>query len=242
MGMREQGDRAQEELMQPVHLYVLDTFADWEPGYLLAELHTGRYLANGDEWPVQVVAATDEPVRSMGGIEVTPDVRVDELEPDDSSLLILPGADTWADPRHERILAVAGQFLDAGVPVAAICGATIAMADAGMLDDRPHTSNDLDALKAMAPNYRGEQHYRTEPVVRDGQLITASGVAPAHFAAAVLRALDAMTDQVADAWLKLNTTQEPRAFYELMELTSPRAAEPSAYEAIGSSRLSSGGP
>ena len=119
---------------------------------------------------------------------------------------------------------MAGRFLDAGVPVAAICGATIAMADKGMLDDRRHTSNDLGALKAMAPRYRGERHYESELAIRDGKLVTASGVAPAHFAAAVLRALDAMTDEVADTWLQLNTTQQPDQFYKLMELTSANAA------------------
>jgi putative intracellular protease/amidase len=209
--------------MKPVHLYVLETYADWEPGYLLAELHTGRYLTGRRSWPVHVVAANKRSVRSMGGMKVTPDISVKELAPDGTSLLILPGADTWTDKRHNSILEVAATFLSRGVPVAAICGATIAMGEAGMLDDRPHTSNDLGALKAMAPNYKGEQHYQSVPVVRDGSLITASGVAPVHFAAATLRMLDAMSDEVADAWLELNTTQEPEHFFTLMQLINREA-------------------
>jgi putative intracellular protease/amidase len=209
--------------MRPVHLYVLDTYADWEPGYLLAELHSGRYLTARRSWPVRVVAATKRSVRSMGGMKVTPDVTVKELTPADSSLLVLPGADTWADKRHAPILDLADAFLNAGVPVAAICGATIAMGEAGLLDGRPHTSNDLGALKAMAPHYKGEQHYQVQPVVRDGCLITASGVAPAHFAVATLRMLDAMSEEVADTWLELNTTREPEQFFKLMALTNPEA-------------------
>jgi hypothetical protein len=27
-----------------VYLYVLDTLADWEPGYVISELNTGRYF------------------------------------------------------------------------------------------------------------------------------------------------------------------------------------------------------
>ena len=30
-----------------VYLYVFDTMADWEIGYLMAELNTGRYFKRG---------------------------------------------------------------------------------------------------------------------------------------------------------------------------------------------------
>jgi putative intracellular protease/amidase len=43
---------------------------------------------------------------------------------------------------------VASRFLDTGVPVAAICGATEALARAGLLDRRPHTSAAPEALAA----------------------------------------------------------------------------------------------
>lgn len=33
-----------KDTMSRIYLYVLDTLADWEPGYILAELHSGRYL------------------------------------------------------------------------------------------------------------------------------------------------------------------------------------------------------
>jgi len=26
------------------YLYIFDTLADWEPGYVIAELHSGRYF------------------------------------------------------------------------------------------------------------------------------------------------------------------------------------------------------
>lgn len=206
--------------MKHVHLYVLNTLADWEPGHLLAELNTGRFLTGHQQWPVKTVAATRAAIHSMGGLAVVPDLTVADLRPEDSHLLILPGAETWSEPQHQAVLTLAAEFLAAGVPVAAICGATIALAQAGMLDNRPHTSNDLDALKYLAPQYRGEQHYQHQPVVQDGNLLTASGVAPAHFAAATLQMLGAMTPDVADAWLTLNTRQDPQAYFKLMELTA----------------------
>lgn len=31
-------------MYKTVYLYVLDTMADWEAGYVIAELHSGRYF------------------------------------------------------------------------------------------------------------------------------------------------------------------------------------------------------
>jgi putative intracellular protease/amidase len=78
----------------------------------------------------------------------------------------------------------ARRFLDAGVPVAAACGATFGLAVAGLLDNRAHTSNAAEYLAASG--YGGGDRFRDEPAVVDGALITASGVAPVHFARAIL--------------------------------------------------------
>ena len=50
--------------------------------------------------------------------------------------------------------AAAARFLDAGVPVAAICGATAGLARAGLLDKRLHTSAAAGYL--MATGTRAE--------------------------------------------------------------------------------------
>lgn len=205
--------------MKPVHLYIQNTFADWEPGYLLAELRTGRYLKGHQQLAVQTVSSSGEDVQSMGGLHVRADLSVTGLRPEDSSLLILPGADTWAEEQHAAILNLTAEFLTAGIPVAAICGATIALAEAGLLDECPHTSNDLGALKYLAPSYQGERHYQARPAVQSGQLVTASGTAPVHFAAATMQMMDVMTPEVAETWLTLHTRQDPEAYARLMELT-----------------------
>ena len=200
------------------HLYVLDTLADWEPGYLIAELNSGRYFAEpGSALPVRTVGATTAPIRTKGGLQLTPDLAVAELDPADSAVLILPGGDTWPEPTHAPILAKAREFLAAGVPVAAICGATIALAQAGLLDDRPHTSNDPGALAQFAPNYRGGAHYVAAPAVVDGDLITATGTAPVEFARAVLDRLGVLRPSTLDAWHRLQTERSTESFVALMD-------------------------
>jgi len=112
------------------------------------------------------------------------------------------------------------ELLDHGTIVAAICGATLGLANAGLLDNRPHTSNDPAALNMFCPHYRGERHYVNEPAVTDGNLITASGLAPVEFAFHVFRKLDVMTPATLSAWHGLFTARKAEFFYALMESLS----------------------
>src|SRR5258706_478500 len=81
------------------------------------------------------VAERKAPVRTSGGITILPDLALDELEPEQSAMLILPGGDTWDAGKNTAALECAGRFLAAGVPIAAICGATAGLARAGILDN-----------------------------------------------------------------------------------------------------------
>ena len=203
-----------------IYLYVLDTLSDWEPGYAIAELNSGRMFAKGaQKITVHTAGATKDPITTMGGIKITPDITVAEINPDEAALLILVGADTWNDPQHQEVLLLTRQFLNAGIPVAAICGATGALATAGILNEYQHTSNDPAYLKQM-PGYSGADNYVMEPAVRDRQLITASGLAPLEFAREIIGILEVVEPAVLTAWYKLYTTRESKYFYELSELTS----------------------
>jgi putative intracellular protease/amidase len=76
-----------------------------------------------------------------------------------------------------------------GAIIAAICGGTLALARAGLLDEVQHTSNAADYLAANASDYRGAELYVDQPrALRDGRIITAPAPAPASFAAEVLMA------------------------------------------------------
>jgi putative intracellular protease/amidase len=197
-------------------LYVFEGMADWEYGYLIAELNSGRYFADrGSKLEVRAVATDLEPVRTMGGLRVLPDATLEELRADSCALLILPGGDGWLDPVHAPVVERARAFLEAGIPVAAICGATIALAQAGLLDDREHASNDLGYLKAVCPSYRGEALYRSEAAVLGRGLITASGVAPVEFTHLVLQSLDAFSRDALEGWLGLYRSHEPKYYYQL---------------------------
>ncbi|GGR83888.1 putative protease YoaZ [Streptomyces aureoverticillatus] len=190
-----------------VHLAVYDTLADWETGYATA------YLARAGH-ELRTVALTREPVTSVGGVRVQPDLALDELRPEDSELLILPGADLWDTGDSLAPFARAARsFLDAGVPVAAICGATAGLAREGLLDDRAHTS--AVPMYLDATGYRGAGRYVESDAVTDGDLITAGPTEPVAFAREVLKRMGAFEGEKLDAWYRLFHDSDPTAYETL---------------------------
>lgn len=202
---------------QQVYLYVLDTMADWEAPYICAELNSGRYFKKGLS-PLKVITVGLEktPVITMGGIKIMPELTLAECNIQNAAALILPGGNTWLDPVHDPIIEMAKKLLAEGVVVAAICGATMALAKAGVLDLRNHTSNNLAYLKMICPDYRGESLYHQDGAVTDGSLITASGLAPVEFAAHILKELNVFKPETLDAWYQLYKTQEEQFYLALM--------------------------
>lgn len=205
--------------MQPkkVYLYVFNTMSDWEYGYLIAELNSGRYFKK-DLAPLKVVTvgANKEMITTMGGLSIQPDISLDECTLESKDLLILPGGTTWREDIHQPILKKIGEALKLGTIVAAICGATEALANMGYLDSRKHTSNDLEYIKMVCPNYKGENFYEMRPAVSGENLVTASGVAPLEFTMEVLKQLDVFAPDTLNAWYNLNKTHNAEYFFQLM--------------------------
>lgn len=87
--------------MFTVYVYVLETLADWELGYITSELHSGRFFKkDAERVSLKTVSYSKEPIHTMGGLTVIPDCLIDDIVVSETSVLLLPGADTWNDPRH----------------------------------------------------------------------------------------------------------------------------------------------
>ena len=196
----------------------MDTLADWEIGYLTAELNSGRYL-DKTKAPTTLVKIgnTPAPVKTMGGISITPEERIDNIVFNEGDLLILPGADTWLEEANQKVLDIVSEIINKKVIIAAICGATVALAKNGILDNRKHTSNDLGFLKMICPEYFGEDYYLEQPVTCDDNLITASGLAAIDFSCEVLKRIKVMRAETLEAWYQLYKTRDGKFFPILME-------------------------
>ena len=127
-----------------IYLYLLDTMADWEVGYILQALSMPQmFPQHTPQYTLKTVAATNAPIKSLGGLTITPDCSLSELRDNEVAALLLPGANTWNDAMHKPILEKVTSYIENGILVAAICGATLALADLGVLNHYLHTSNSL---------------------------------------------------------------------------------------------------
>jgi putative intracellular protease/amidase len=157
-------------------------WADWEAGAVLALLREHLKVQ------IEVATPTGDPETSIGGVLAAADYRFDDPVLSDADLFILVGSEAWSEGETPAISALIRQALADGKPVAGICAGTTALARAGLFAGRKHTSNGKDWLEGVVPGYAGAEHYVDTPkAVTDGKLVSASGLAPVTFAAAVAR-------------------------------------------------------
>lgn len=207
--------------MFTVYVYVLETLADWELGYVTAELNSGRFFKKGVPGvSVKTVGISKRPVKTMGGLTIIPDCVIDDITVNEKSVLLLPGANTWDSPEHSVIIEKAGEFLSAGAIVCAICGATAALANASLLDQRLHTSNGAGYLEMVSPCYRGQNFYVDEPSVSERNLITASSTGALLWAKQIIERLNIFRPDTLDAWYAYFSTGEAQHFFALMQSLS----------------------
>lgn len=157
-------------------------WADWEAGGVLALLR--RYLSV----QIEIATPTGDPETSIGGVLAAADYSFDDPVLSDADVFILIGSDAWSQGENRAISALIRQAFADGKPVAGICAGTTALAHAGLFDGRRHTSNGQDWLESVVPGYAGADRYvDTAKAVTDGKVVSASGLAPVSFAAAVAR-------------------------------------------------------
>lgn len=168
--------------MTTIITILTDGYADWETALLNA--------AARSYYQVDTRFATPggKPVVSSGGLKVTPDLAVEDIDVASIDALVVNGGSIWSQTDAPDIGAALVAARDAGKVVAGICDGTLALARAGLLDTIRHTSNSPDNLPPTG--YRGAGHYQDQPdAVVDGKIVTAAGTAPVSFMGGVMQAL-----------------------------------------------------
>jgi putative intracellular protease/amidase len=203
-------------MVNTVHVAVYEDLADWEIGHALANLRGGIGQHSPGSFDVRTVGLTAEPVVTMGGLRIVPDMALADLRPADSSMLVLGGSTLWDKGNAEiaGFATKAREFLQVGVPVAAICGAVAGLAREGLLDDRGHTSAVPEYLQATG--YAGGALYREGDAATDGDLITAGPTEPVAFAREIFARLGVYKPEALDAWFRLYSRSDVSAYAVLM--------------------------
>lgn len=170
--------------MPKIAIVLTNGYADWECAFIngIGQAYYGLETTKA--------APGGEPIASMGGVKTIPDIAMEHIVASGFDALVLCGGTIWETRDAPVITQLVVNFQAAQKPVAAICGATLALAKAGFLNDVRHTSNAAEFLTNSAPSYKGAAHYVNKvTAIEDRNIITAPGTAPAHFSAAVFKAV-----------------------------------------------------
>lgn len=178
-------------------VFLFDGLADWEPALALCEIRkSGKY-------EVVTAGPSRSTVVTMGGMKVAPDITIDEIEPGETAIFILPGGDRWEDGPNQKVDEVLQRLHAQNILIGALCAATLEIVRAGLTAGIRHTSNAKNYLKQRVPAYRDEGLYVDELAVTDHKIITASGLGSVEFAREVIRELGIYNEGDTRIWFDM---------------------------------------
>ena len=131
-----------------------------------------RLLEEG--WEVDIAAPKIEKLSGEHDYHIDPDKTIDEINPDDYELLIIPGGTPEGAPATvaamKRAQEIARSFFAKNKPVAAICHGPYTLISADVINGRRLTSYWEDGLPEQIKAAGGI--WEDKPVVVDGNLVT----------------------------------------------------------------------
>lgn len=136
---------------------------------------------------ITVASSSLNEARGILGTKVQPDILIDDIMVAKYDVIIFVGGagchEYWDNPKAHKIV---NEAIEQKKVLAAICIAPVILANAGVLKNKKATvwPSEVNALKAKGAKYI------KEPVVQDGNIITANGPTSASlFADNILEAL-----------------------------------------------------
>ena len=180
-----------------IFIFLFNGFSDWEIAFLSPE------IKKHEAFDLIYFSKDGGAVSSMGGLQVTPDISLLDINAEEVDMLILPGGRAWEKGENNEIDQLAKKLFTTGKTIAAICAATIYLGEQGFLNNLKHTSNDLNYLKGLAPQYSGEANYVNAMAVTDENIISANGIAAIEFAKEIFEKLSLYKKHDIEKWFQL---------------------------------------
>ncbi|MCI0388480.1 MAG: DJ-1/PfpI family protein [Acidobacteria bacterium] len=185
-------------MKQQAYQLIFDGLADWETPYALCAITESQKL------DVVTVGSSQQPITTMGGLKLIPDITLNDINSAEAGIFILPGGDMWERGADEKLQALLVRLHTENVNIAAICGATLAVARAGLTHNIRHTSNGKQYIKSMLPDYGDEAFYVDELAVTDQNIITASGLGGIEFGREVIKLLKLFSAAETEEWFAMH--------------------------------------
>ncbi len=184
-------------MKKKIYIFLFEGFSDWEISFLTPEIN------KNEEFELIYFSKNGKAIKSMGGLQITPSCSLNNVKIEDINMLILPGGTAWEKGENQEINELVATVVKEEIPIAAICAATIYLGNLRLLDNVKHTSNDLNYLKAVAPNYSGDKFYQNSLAVTGDNIITANGIAPIEFSREVFKKIELYNEDRIEKWFQL---------------------------------------
>ena len=201
--------------MKNIVFIILDEFADWETAFLSSALNDKNITKN---YTTNFASIDKNLKKSMGNLKVLPDLTLKEIDENDVDGLVLIGGRTWRSQIEEtntKIVELVKKFKNnPNKVVGAICDAAYFLATNGLLNDRKHTVNSFDEIKDNL-NYTNSKNFVEMESVIDGNLVTAKGDSPIHFAKNVMMALGDIPEKNVNLFFDIYTIGFVKAFEKI---------------------------
>lgn len=125
-------------------------------------------------WHVDIAAPTKKQIEGEHGYSLEPTMRIDDVDPDDYDLLLIPGGSPDGAPatvrKVKKAQEIARSFIQKNKTVASICHGPWTLADADVVNGRRLTSYWHDGVPEDVKKAGGR--WEDSEVVVDGNLIT----------------------------------------------------------------------
>jgi len=181
-----------------VLLLLTDHWADWEASHAIVG------ISFAEQYAIKTIGIDKQPKVSIGGVRAEIDYSIEDYQDfNNLAMVILTGSFSWGENRYDEIAGFVRKARKCGVPIAAICGATIFLAKHGFLNDIKHTGDELEYFEEMLENedgYKGQEHFLVAQVVNDSGFITANETAALEFAREIFLTLKTDTDVEIGLW------------------------------------------
>lgn len=185
-------------LVKEVLLLLTDRWADWESSYAVAEINSAEHYV------VKTISVDKRPKVSIGGLRTEIDYSIDDYQVfDNLAMIILPDGFSWGENNYENIADFVRKVHGLGVPIAAICGATMFLGKHGFLDNVKHTGDECEYFQEQLKNeknYKGKVNFVSSQVVIDNGFITANETAALEFARKIFLTLGIDSDSEIEEW------------------------------------------
>lgn len=161
--------------MERILLFIFDEMTDYEITFVTHLLSTS---ANKE---IITVAYENKPVKGRSGLTYSPSRILSEVMDEEVDGLIIPGG--WYGETKIELLELINNLNSKGKLIGAICGAgTVFLAKSGVLENTKYTTpatewtnNHKEVFGEKDPFPR--ENFINKRVVRDGNIITAQGIA-----------------------------------------------------------------